>query len=176
MHTLICGVTESGKSTLARNLAFQLAKMGEKIIVFDPVGSEWPTDSVIFSDEEEFLGYVSSPEISNAHIFVDEAGEVFTVGKKHTHWLLTRGRHIGFQVYMIVQRPKMIAPTCRTQCSRGYIFRLSPDDWREVAGDFGHSQNILEKPLDKGDFLILSSGQASIKRANIFQLLGKVAK
>lgn len=175
MHTLICGVTESGKTTLAHLLARELVEKGQPIIAFDPVGSRtatggWPSGAIVFSDEEEFFDYLSRDDVAGAHVFVDESGDIFNLGKRHNFWLLTRGRHFGFQVYMIAQRPKMLAPSARTQASRGYLFRMSPDDLREIGADFGHG-NIEKIILDKGDFLILSSGQASIKRANVFSLL-----
>lgn len=176
MHTLICGVTASGKTTLAHAIAAELAKHGHGIIVYDPVLSEtaagkWPEKSVLFSDEEEFFEYLARPDVRNAHVFVDEAGEVFNLGKRHNFWLLTRGRHFGLQVYMIAQRPKMIAPTARTQASIGYVFRLAPADLKDVLADFGHGPDTVKKELDAGDFLCLHSGQASISRANIFNFL-----
>lgn len=175
MHTLICGVTESGKTTLARKVARDLAAQGQNIIVFDPVftasaGGGWPESSVIFSDEDDLFEYLSRDDVSGAHVFIDEAGEIFGGDKRHNLWLLTRGRHYGFHVVMIAQRPKMILPTARNQCSRTYMFRLARDDAREVGADMGHSG--LEKIiLDKGDFVVLLSGQASIKRANVFDLI-----
>lgn len=175
MHTLICGVTQSGKTTLAHALAARLVSQGQNVIVFDPVGTttaagSWPASAIVFDDEEEFFGYLSRPDVCGAHVFVDEAGEIFNLGKRHNFWLLTRGRHFGFFVYMIAQRPKMIAPTARSQAGRGYVFRLALEDLREIGGDFGHS-NLIHETLDTGDFLVLHSGQASISRANIFKLL-----
>jgi DNA helicase HerA-like ATPase len=180
MHTLICGVTESGKTTLAHALAGKLADSGARIIVYDPVGTKtsagnWPESAILFDDETALFDYLSRDDVHSAHVFVDEAGEIFNLGKRENFWLLTRGRHFGFHVILIAQRPKMLPPTVRTQCARGYLFRMSPDDAAEILGDFGHRPKILGAPLDKGDFYILDSGQASIKRANIFNLLKKGA-
>jgi len=176
MHTLICGVTESGKTTLARALARGVKKAGQNLIVYDPVltetvGGGWPDGAILFNDEEAFFEYLARDDVAGAHVFIDEAGDLFNLGKRHNFWLLTRGRHFGLHVYLIAQRPKMLAPTARTQCGKGYIFRLSPDDMREVLADFGHGPQAVKKELDKGDFVTLYSGQASISRANIFTLL-----
>lgn len=174
MHTLYCGVTESGKTTLAREVARKVAAEFP-VVVYDPVGSAtagggWPDSAIIFTDEEEFFDYMSRDDVKGAHVFIDEAGDLFHVGKRHNFWLLTRGRHFFLSVHLIAQRPKMIAPTARGQVSVTYAFRLALEDMREIAADMGHSG--LEKiSLDKGDFLCLYSGQASIKRANIFDLL-----
>jgi DNA helicase HerA-like ATPase len=182
MHTIISGVTESGKTTLARMLARNFAGQGQNVIVYDPVGTGtlgggWPESAVVFSDEEEFLSYVARDDVTHSHVFIDEAGDVFNLSKRHNMWLLTRGRHFGLYCYLICQRPKMVAPSARSQCSRAYMFRLAHEDASEISRDFGHSwpyktqKNIPEKELDKGDFFVLYSGSVNKSRANIFSLL-----
>lgn len=175
MHALICGVTESGKTTLAHALAHTLAREKQNIIVFDPVGTgtirgTWPEKAVIFDDEELFFEYLARDDVFHSHIFVDESGDVFNLEKKHNFWLLTRGRHFGFSVYVICQRPKMVAPTIRNQCAKAYVFRLADDDLKAVGADFGFS-DLHKESLDRGDFLLLGSGSSQYSRANIFQLL-----
>jgi DNA helicase HerA-like ATPase len=175
MHSLICGVTESGKTTLAHSLAAMLSEAGQNVIVFDPVGTRtasgtWPKNAILFDDEQEFFAYLARADVFNSHVFVDEAGELFNSSKRENLWLLTRGRHFGFSVWMIAQRPKMIMPTARNQCSVAYIFRLAQDDLKEIGADFGHSQ-LQREILDKGDFLMIRSGLARFDRANVFDLL-----
>lgn len=176
MHTLICGVTLSGKTTLARELARAAADAGQNVIVFDPVGTAtagggWPASAIVFDDSAAFFEYVERPDVIGAHVFIDEAADFFSVGDRSNFWLLTRGRHFYLHVYLIAQRPKMIAPNARTQCGRCYMFRLAVEDADEIGRDFGHSQ-LGRQSLDKGDFFILDSGAAQIQRANIFELLG----
>ena len=175
MHSLICGVTQSGKTTLARSIARAASDAGHNLIVFDPVGTgtaggDWPAGAIVFDDPGEFVEYMNRPDVSFAHVFIDEADEVFSLSDRANFWIPKKGRHFGFQLYMITQRPKMIAPTARKQVGRCYMFRLALDDAKELAADFGFS-DAHKISLDKGDFLVLDSGQASIKRANIFQLL-----
>lgn len=179
MHVLFCGVTESGKTTLARAVARDLHASGQNVIIYDPVGTNtagggWPVGegAILFSDFGEFAEYVSRDDVRGAHLFIDEAGDHFGVGNKENHWLLTRGRHFFLYVYLIAQRPKMLAPTARTQCSRTYAFRMAPEDMREVFADNGHAPpEKNQKPLDQGDFYVLLSGNAKISRANVFKLL-----
>lgn len=175
MHSLICGVTQSGKTTLARSIARAAELAGHRIIVFDPVGTgtaggDWPASAVVFDEPDEFMEYVNRPDVSHAHIFIDEADEVFSLSDRGNFWLPKKGRHFGLQLYLITQRPKMIAPTARKQVGVCYMFRLALDDAKELAADFGFS-DAHKIMLDTGDFLVLHSGQASIKRANIFKLL-----
>lgn len=175
MHVLICGVTESGKTTLAHAMANKLAEMNQNVIVFDPVGTKtasgsWPGSAIIFDDEGEFFEYLSRDDVYHAHVFVDESGEVFNLSKRENFWLLTRGRHFGLNVYCIAQRPKMIAPTVRNQCSRAYVFRLAQDDLKEIGADFGFS-DLKDETLDKGDFIMLVSGTSVKQRSNVFTLI-----
>lgn len=175
MHTLICGVTMSGKTTLAHAVANALAIEGHNIIVYDPVGTatavgNWPKSAVIFDDEQEFFDYLTRPDVFHAHIFIDEAGDVFSAQKRENLWLLTRGRHFGFFVYLIAQRPKMILPSARNQCGLAYVFRLAVDDLKEIGKDYGFS-DLDKNSLDKGDFLMLLSGSPQYQRGNIFSLL-----
>lgn len=177
MHTLICGVTESGKTTLAHSIAQQVADAGQNVIVFDPVGTKtahgsWPKNAIVFDEEGEFFEYLARPDVYHAHVFIDESGELFNAGKRENLWLLTRGRHFGFSVVLIAQRPKMLMPSARSQCSIAYVFRLALEDMKEIGADFGHS-GLAKINLDKGDFLILKSGLARFDSANVFKLLSR---
>lgn len=174
-HSLICGVTESGKTTLAHALANTFAANGQNVIVYDPVGTltasgSWPKTAVVFDDEEEFFEYLARDDVLHAHVFVDESGDIFNATKRHNLWLMTRGRHFGFNVYPIAQRPKMILPSARTMCGTAYVFRLASDDLKEIGKDFGFN-DLDKETLDKGDFLVLHSGSPRYERGNIFHLL-----
>lgn len=174
MHTLICGVTMSGKTTLAHKFAHELAAQGQTIIVYDPVmtptaAGSWPSNALLFDDENQFFDYLVKDEVNKAHVFIDESGDVFNLSKPWNFWLLTRGRHFGFSVFLIAQRPKMLAPTVRNQCGRAYVFRLAKDDLKEIGADFGFS-DLQKINLDKGDFLLLNSGSAHYQKGNVFSL------
>lgn len=174
MHSLICGVTESGKTTLAKAVTQRLRKKGARVMVYDPVyypgeSHPWGAGCFIYTEPDEFFADVAKPENHGSHLFIDESGELFTQGDRDRFWLLTRGRHYGYSVNLIAQRPKMLAPTIRTQCSTAYVFRLAADDLDEVGRDFGHK--LSHESLDRGDFLRIESGRSQYTRANIFDLI-----
>lgn len=174
-HTGYFGVTQSGKTTLARAVARKLSDDGHIVGVFDPVGTataggDWPENAIIFEDAEEMLWFVEQENCPPMHLFVDEAAEVFGHSFRENSWLATRGRHYGIYLHIITQRPKMILPNVRGQIGRAYVFRLSNEDMREVGADFGHS-GLNHFSLDTGDFLILNSGSAALARNNVFKLL-----
>lgn len=171
-HSLICGSTESGKTTLAHQIANYYAglKNGDapQIIVYDPVltptsAGTWPDNAVLFNQKIKFLEYVR--KIGGRYvIFIDESDNLFSHEQKENFWLLTKGRHFGFEIFLITQRPKMIAPSVRCQCATAYVFRLSRTDLKMVGDDFAHE--ISEISLDQGDYLILFSGQNRMERGN----------
>ena len=181
MHTLICGVTESGKTTLAHCLADSDDAQKKTVVVYDPVmtptaAGEWPENSLIYTDKQKFIRCVARP--TNPHgtaIYIDEAADLFSQDQKENQWILTRGRHMGYSVTMATQRPKMILPSCRHQCARLFMFRLSQGDAREIGADYGHS-GFDKISLDQGDFLIVYSGRAKFARANIFDIIDKGQK
>lgn len=175
MHQLIIGVTQSGKTTLARKFSRELCAAKKKVVVFDPMGTEtaggdWGKGAIIFSDREKFLDYVYSDDCVNAHVFVDEAHKIFHHTMDENFWMLTEGRHHHIYLYLMTQRPKKVHPDVRTNCEFCYMFRLAQDDAREIGSDYGHS-DIHKENLDRGDFLILNSGSAEYSRANVFKLL-----
>lgn len=176
MHTLICGVTESGKTTLAHLLAREDVKRKKTVVVFDPVGTEtaageWPDDVVMFTDKQKFLRYVARPvNPEGTAIYIDEAADILSHDQRENEWLLTRGRHLGYSVTLATQRPKLVSPSVRHQCARLFMFRLSHADAREIGADYGHS-DFDKISLDQGDFLCVFSGRAKFTRANVFALI-----
>jgi DNA helicase HerA-like ATPase len=176
MHTLICGVTESGKTTLAHLLAAEDARQKKEVIVFDPVGTqtaagEWPDHVVMFTDKQKFLRYVARPtNPEGTAVYIDEAADILSHDQRENEWLLTRGRHLGYSVTLVTQRPKLVSPSVRHQCARLFMFRLSQGDAREIGADYGHS-GFDKISLDQGDFLCVFSGRAKFTRANVFALI-----
>jgi hypothetical protein len=179
-HTLICGVTESGKTTLAHKLAEFDEGEKKEVVVYDPVltptlAGEWPRNAAIFDDEEKFLRYVEKRGNEATAIYIDEGADLFSHAQPENRWILTRGRHYGYEVTLICQRPKLVMPSVRHQCARCFLFRLARSDLREISEDFGHT-GLAKVKLDNGDFLALHSGHAQIVRANVYELLNSRGK
>jgi DNA helicase HerA-like ATPase len=167
-HAGYFGATQTGKTTLARHIARGLAARGHRIVVFDPVmtatyGGGWPESAEIFDDYDRLAKNLGS---GPAHVFVDEAGEVFGVSEKDRHWIATRGRHYGFSLHLIAQRPKQVAPNVRGQLARAYLFRLAVDDAREISADLGH--NLPTLPQEAGGYIMLRSDSSTIAVGNVF--------
>jgi len=175
VHSLYVGVTQSGKTTLARAMSRQLCAQKQNVAVLDPMGTltaggGWGEGALLFDDTELFLQWLYSDSAINYHVFIDEAHKVLSHEQNEHFWLLTEGRHYYLTLHLMTQRPKKVHPDVRHNCGRCYMFRLSRADANEIGADYGHSDIDKEK-LDKGDFLVLNSGSAEFSRANIFKLL-----
>lgn len=171
-HDMYIGVTMTGKTTLARMHSRELAaRQKDRLqVVYDPVlstqtkGGGWPEGAVVYEDFESFMTWCSKN--GDADLWIDEAADHFGVSDRENHWLLRRGRHYGFVVHLISQRPKMLAPNVRGQCSRAYIFRLAKADLVEVAADLG--SETPDPPLDTGEYIVLDTRIAEINRYRLF--------
>lgn len=158
-------------------MARQIAAAGHKVIVRDPVagtttaGGGWPDSALVFTDDYDWLEYMHDPKNGGAVVIVDEAGDLFGVSDRDLHWMFTKGRHYGYAMMPICQRPKMVAPNVRGQCGKTYMFRLAQEDAREIGMDMGFS-DMHKIELDRGDFLVLESGTPRYSRGNVFQLTG----
>ena len=173
-HTLYTGVTQSGKTTAARLVARSLPPERTKL-VYDPLGTstaggDWGPGAMVTDDRDTFLDWVYSPDVVHCDVFIDEAHDIFPHSDKSHLWLLTQGRHYGMRLHIITQRPTKVHPDARSNCGRCFMFRLAYDDARAIGNDYGFS-DIHKINLDKGDFLLLNSGDSTFSRANIFQLL-----
>lgn len=178
-HVLYCGVTQTGKTTLARYHARILDRADYDVAVYDPVGTTtagggWPDRAQLISDPEKFHKFVERAKGSPDRpifLFVDESADIFGHSETDAHWIPRKIRHHNIYLRMIVQRPKMLHPNVRTQCAYAYVLRLSQEDARIICADFGHGSDIAQMPLDKGDCLLLISGSPEVEEFNVFELV-----
>lgn len=171
----------TGKTTLARHHAAILDAAQYDVAVYDPVGTatvngDWPKDAVMLSTPEEFAKFIEDangePE-RPLFLFVDESADIFGHGETWAHYIPRKCRHKDIYLRLIVQRPKMLHPSVRTQCAFAYMLRLSKDDAKTLAADFGHSAEVADWPLDKGDCLVFESGRPEIAEFNVFRLVNR---
>jgi len=180
-HVLYCGVTQTGKTTLARHHARILDAADYDVHVYDPVGTEtlggdWPERAKVLTTPEQFhkhLEHLEGTADRPVFMFVDESADLFGHAETHAHWIPRSCRHSHIYLRLIVQRPKMLHPSVRTQCAYAFMLRLSQDDGKQLAGDFGHSADTASIPLDKGDAILLTSGTAAIDEFNVFELVDR---
>jgi len=167
-HSMIIGMTESGKTTYAVNLAYKYSELGIKTIVLDPLKDErWRAD-FLTDDYDEFMTVISHKDTRSCAVFIDESGEsIDKYNRDNSYALATRGRHYGHNMHFIAQKLTQIAPTVRDQCSFLIMFAISIDARKELANDWGKPE-IATTELGKGDYLKVKRFGEVIK-SNVFQ-------
>lgn len=149
-HSLILGMTESGKTTLAKKLAAHYKSNGVGILVLDPMGDpEWQADYQT-DDAEEFLDVFWQSR--QCAVFIDEAGEAVGQYDKVMHRTATKGRHWGHSVHYISQRGALIARTVRDQCSHLFMFTTALDDCKLHANEWNKPELKTGNSLNKGEY------------------------
>jgi hypothetical protein len=180
-HWLYVGVTQSGKTTLARWHSRKLVQAKHHVIVYDPVGTATAGGGWGIGDEGgDGFEFHQEPDkfaeamlkAKDAFVFIDESADVHSHSQVENQWMLRRGRHAGLYFRLIVQRVKMIPPNVRTQCARLFLFRAAKGDQREILADFGHDTDILPESWEKGDCLMVESGSDDVEQFNVFELTG----
>ncbi|AUR85723.1 P-loop containing nucleoside triphosphate hydrolase [Vibrio phage 1.080.O._10N.286.48.A4] len=155
-HSAIVGMTESGKSSLARKMAVELQKSGIQIIVFDPLGDpEWSNcldlnNAFITDNENEFLNVYWNSK--NCAVFFDEAGDYATNHNKPMIRTATKGRHWGHSNFYIAQRGNLLARTIRDQCANLFMFTSSKDDAKIYSTEFNDIELLNVPDLPQGTY------------------------
>lgn len=151
MHHLIIGMTECGKTTLAKLICKQLKKQGKKTAVLDPLYDEgWNADFQTQSPEE-FLEWAKSNR--STYLFVDEGS--ISIGRYNApmQWLATMARHWGHSCYFICQGLTQLPPMVRNNCRIIYLFTASDGVNKVAAEEFNKRELRSAESLGKGDFI-----------------------
>lgn len=149
-HCLILGMTESGKTTLAKRLAAKYKADGYKVIVLDSMCDPgWQADYQT-SDPDEFLATFWASQ--SCMCFIDEAGDSVGRYDKVMQRTATRGRHWGHSVHYISQRGVQIATTVRDQCSHIFLLTTSAADSKIHANEWNAPIILRANALRKGQY------------------------
>lgn len=164
-HALIIGMTQSGKTTLAKKLAKNYMASGLGVLVLDPLNDEWPS-SYKTSEPEEFLRVVWDSK--SCACFVDEAADNAGQHDKTMQKTGTRGRHWGHRFHYIAQRGTLINRTIRDQCSHLFIFATSLEDCKTHAKEWNRPEILEASKFKQGDYFHCTRF-GNLTRSNIFQ-------
>lgn len=164
MHTYIVGITNSGKSHLAKHLAASYKQAGYGVLVLDPQQSqEWAQIAdFCTTDRDEFLDVFWKSK--NCKVFVDECQDVMDNNDREMHAIVKRGRHNGHQVFLISQRPSSIARNARTQCSQVISFKQNRDEAAILAREFGNDDLRDVCRLGQYEFIKADSHSAETQK------------
>lgn len=164
-HSLILGMTESGKTTLAKKLAASYRAAGVSVLVLDPLcDPEWGADFQT-SDPDEFLEvYWASRSCA---VFIDEAGESVGRFDKTMEKTATRGRHWGHSNHYLSQRGAQISRTVRDQCSHIFLFTTALDDSKIHANEWNKPELKTCNALPQGAYFH-ATRFGKLERGNVF--------
>jgi len=164
-HTLIIGMTESGKTIIGQKLAAHYVRNGIACIILDPLSSQyWPqNDELVLHTRKkrEFLDAVRRSR--SCAVFVDEAGESVGQYDEEMHWLATRARHYGHASHFLTQRGQQVAKTVRDQCAKMYLFACSKSDGKILADEWNQEELREVNKLGRGEFFLVSRFDPMLK-------------
>ena len=174
MHTLIVGITESGKTTILKRLVEKHLKNFE-VIVLTSIFDAWPQGSHVFDDPDKFLQTFWA---SKKCIAIIDEGSV-TIGRYNEAMekTATQGRHWGHSCYFAVQRASQISPNIRAMCSQLFCFSQGQKDSDILSEEFNQPLLQNASSLKKGEFFLVrrfgDDGGQYIEKMNAFEFENK---
>lgn len=164
-HSLILGMTESGKTTLARKLAAYYKAQGIGVIVLDPLKDPlWQCD-FITADQDEFLEVFWNSQ--SCMVFLDEGAESVGRYDKAMRKTATQGRHWGHCCHFITQHGTDLSPVVRGQCRHLFLFASARQQGEVLAKEYNQPELISCTDLKQGEYLHFSRFGV-LKRCRLF--------
>lgn len=160
-HGAILGMTESGKTFLARQMARDFRKSDIRTIVLRKELEPWSTKEAWFQTDnpEEFLsqyeriGRDNQRTGNSAVCFMELADADVDKYDIRFHRCFTRGRHMGFRCYYMTQRAASVHPAIRENCSQLYIFTVARKGAQLWADEFCDEEILKAATLPSHRFI-----------------------
>lgn len=149
-HVLILGMTESGKTSLAKQLAAQYKAQGIGVIVLDPLHDPGWNADIQTGNSDAFLDAVKKSR--SCAVFIDESGEMIGQYNKEMQWLATRARHYGHNSHFIAQRGAQLSPNIRDMCGHLFVFNISRVDSELIAREWNRDELLEANKLKKLEY------------------------
>lgn len=152
-HSLVVGMTLSGKTTLCRLLAHGYQRRGIPTAVLDPLRDPaWGADFMT-PNRDLFMRFVRTQQTHA--LFIDESGSSIDKHDTSNDWLTTTSRHLGHAAHFIAHRPQQLSPTLRLQMIRLYCFGASLNDAKLLADEWNCPALLSIDTLRKGEFIFV---------------------
>jgi DNA helicase HerA-like ATPase len=166
-HVLILGMTESGKTTLAKKILKSYRDKNISALVLDPLcDPDWSQDGTeknFFQtdDQEDFLRKMYASR--SCALFIDESGASIGRYAGPMAVVATQSRHFGHKAHFITQRAVQLDRTIRDQCSTLFVFRVGKKDADTLAEEFGYDELKTCNELAQGECFKVSRFSAPEK-------------
>lgn len=163
MHSLILGITGTGKTTLAKQLSFRSER---NVIVCEPYPTNGWNANQVFTSVDDLMQ--CALQNKNLDIFIDESGETMQRNPAY-QFLATRSRQYGHRVFFIAQRAQQVLPVIRNNCECYYIFRQSRMDCELLVRDTAEEKFYECEKLMKGEYLFRDQLGKTPKKYKLFK-------
>lgn len=150
-HSLILGQTESGKTTLAKQLASYFHAQGKSVIVLDPMNDPAWVCAFRTSDNMKFLEVFWANR--SCYAFIDESGDAVGRYDDLMQQTATKGRHWGHSCFYLSQRGAQLNATVRAQCRHLFLFTSAVDDCKILAREFNSPELLTATALAQGHYM-----------------------
>lgn len=154
MHILILGMTESGKTTIAKLLIKEFKAKGLKTLVLDPLKDPAFNADYQTADQKEFLNVFFASRTCLA--VMDEGGESVGRYNEAMQTTATRGRHWGHTCVYLAQKAVQVAPIIRDQCGAVFMFTSGLQSAKAIAEEFNCPEFLNATQLKRGDYIYKS--------------------
>lgn len=154
----VFGPSESGKTTLAKKIAWHLYKTeNRKTYALDPIArSFWGDHAKVYVEETHFWTEIFKER--NALIVVDDAS--VTINRDSSlHGVFTTMRHCGHKLLVIGHGAENLLPQMRAQLQRVFLFSQGPksrEDWEKI---FPNTDLSGVQSLKQFEFLTVANWQ-----------------
>lgn len=152
-HTLVVGITGTGKTTLVRKLAAELSRNKPVLVLTPCIDDDWSFASLVSSDLEFFSQVVFANK--NCIVIVDEGAEMAGQFDKLAVPLASRTRHNGHICFFLAQRPTMINKSIRGNCRNLFCFQVSKDETIELNRLFVNDVVFEAPSLREGEYIAI---------------------
>lgn len=170
-HTLIAGISRSGKTFLAKALVAELYRT-HWIVVCDPkLESGWKAHKV-FDNGPECAAWVKQalrsgltlgrnasgkPILPRGMVVLwEEAKDATCIGLNpcpDVRWCFLQGAGFGLRNIISSQRIIGVSPDCRNQCDNAFLFQVNARDAAEVAEHLNDRDLLQASTIEKYHFL-----------------------
>ncbi|MBN2684391.1 MAG: ATP-binding protein [Pontiellaceae bacterium] len=165
-HTLVAGMTRSGKGQLMRSIARKYKRAGIPVLYYTSKEVEAHdvrkfVDRVI-TDAQEFFSYAQKVIMRMPCIvMIDEAADFQQDLPNALREMLNKWAAYGCRIFVIVQRAKMVPPNIRNSCESCIAFKQFPDDAKFLSECYGKEFLQIALPIVQPGMYLYSANAYS---------------
>ena len=155
MHTIILGMTQSGKSSYGKIICRKLRQAGVMTYVLNPLREQgWRCD-LQTADPDQMMAACQASKIKKA-VFLDEAGQSLARDPRFNYFC-AQSRHDGCSVFAISQRLQMVLPDLRTNTTQAVLFRCWYSEAKTLSDQFNEARLLDAAKFRQGEFFLVSA-------------------